>query len=91
MNTDKKKREDKSLKDSPVTQITSPVQQRSGDKLRENPNNDEETIPQDSRKSDSQQPEQSPPLRRHEPEQKQVTNEDDQKEIVNPTGEQWDE
>ena len=91
MNTDKKKREDKSHKDSPVPQITSPVQQRSGDKLRENPTNDQETIAQDPRKSDSQQPEQPIPLRRNEPEQQQVTNEDDQKEIVNPTGEQWEE
>jgi len=68
---------------------TSPVNLRSGDKLRENPANDEETISQNSKKSDEQQTQQSSLTREHHEERNQVTNEDEQQEIVNPTEGDW--
>jgi len=74
---------------SQTSQTTSPVNLRSGDKLRENPANDEETISQNSKKSDEQQTQQSSLTREHHEERNQVTNEDEQKEIVNPTEGDW--
>jgi len=71
-------------------QTTSPVNLRSGDKLSENPANDEETITQNPRKSDEEKTEQSPLSRKHDDERNQVTNEDDQKDIVNPTEGNWE-
>ncbi len=72
-------------------QPTTPVNLKSGDKLRENPSNDEETIAQNSRKTGDQQTEQTPLSREHDGGRNQVTNEDEQKEIVNPTGGDWDQ
>ena len=68
----------------------SPVNLRSGDKLKENPSNDEETIEQNPRKGESDQTAQSPLSKEHDG-RNQVTNEDDQREVVNPTGGDWDE
>ena len=69
----------------------SQVNLRSGDKLRENPSNDEETIEQDPRKGESSRTGQSPLSKEHDGGRNQVTNKDDQKEVVNPTGGDWDE
>ena len=78
------------LKNSPAPQATTPVNRKSGDKLRENPSNDEETISQTSRKSEEQQTEQSPLSRQHNDKKSQVTNEEDQKKIVNPMDGEWE-
>ncbi len=83
--TDKGKSNNKEKKDKEQGQTTSPVNLRSGDKLRENPANDEETLTQNSRKFEAEKTEQSPLSRKHDDERNQVTNEDDQKDIVNPT------
>ena len=72
-------------------QATSPVNLRSGDKLRENPSNDEETISQDPRKTGTEGSSQSPLSREHDGGRSPVTNEDNQKEVVNPSGGDWDE
>jgi hypothetical protein len=68
-----------------------PVNLRSGDKLKENPSNDEETIEQNPRKGESGRTAQSPLSKEHDGSRNQVTNEDDQKEIVNPKDGDWDE
>ena len=80
-NTNKNKPNEKEEKSKDQAQTTSPVNLRSGDKLRENPSNDEETIAQTPRKEESEKT----PIPRKEDERNQVTNEDDQKDIVNPT------
>jgi hypothetical protein len=81
------KKEEKHEKQQPLSQlpdhIDTPVNLKSGDKLRENPSNDEETIAQHPRKGNPQQSVQSPAFIQLEGEQKQVTNEEDQQEIVN--------
>ena len=89
-NTNKNRANEKDLKNEGQTKTTTPVNQRSGDKLRENPSNDEETIAQDSRKLESEKTQQSPLSRKHDDERNQVTNEDDQKDIVNPTEGNWE-
>jgi hypothetical protein len=81
-------REDIGLRNNQAAQTTSPVNLKSGDRLRENPSNDEETIKQDTIGNRS---EQSPLSRKHEEDGRHVTNEDDQQEIVNPSGGNWDE
>ena len=89
-NTNKNKQpqsEEKNKKESPTT---TPVNLRSGDKLRENPVNDEETIAQDPRKFETEKAEQSALTRKHNDERNQVTNEDDQKDVVNPTEGNWE-
>ena len=68
-----------------------PVNHRSGDKLRENPANDEETISQDPRKHTDDSNAQSPLTREHDGDRGRVTNADDQTDVVNPTSEDWDE
>jgi hypothetical protein len=70
--------------------INTPVNLKSGDKLRENPANDEETISQNPKKSEELPSEHSSLPRQHEEDRNQVTNEDDQKDIVNPTEGDWD-
>ncbi len=82
-------KKNKADEQSQTSQTPSPVNLRSGDKLRENPANDEETISQNSKKSDEQQTQQSPLTREHHEERNQVTNEDEQQEIVNPTEGDW--
>jgi len=82
---------DKLSQNAQSSETTTPVNLKSGDKLRENPSNDEETISQGSRKWSDERTEQSPISRQHDGGRNQVTNEDDQQEIVNPTGEDWDE
>ena len=72
-------------------QTTSPANLRSGDKLRENPSNDEETIAQQSRKSEEKQREQSPLSKQHDGDRNQITNQQNQQEVVNPSGGDWDE
>ena len=89
-NIDKNKADKKNPKNEGQAKTTSPVNQRSGDKLRENPLNDEETISQDPRKLESEKTQQSPLSRKHDDERNQVTNEDDQKDIVNPTEGNWE-
>src|SRR4051812_23073342 len=69
-----------------TAQTTTPVNLKSGDKLRENPANDEETIEQDPRKTSGGSGGKSPLSREHDGGRNQITNEDDQKDIVNPTG-----
>ena len=64
---------------------------RSGDKLRENPSNDEETIAQQPRGSEEKQREQSPLSKEQDGDRNQITNEQDQQEVVNPSGGDWDE
>jgi len=86
--TDKNKSQQKQPKEQ--AQTTSPANIRSGDKLRENPANDEETIAQNPRKLEAENTEQSPLSRKHDDERNQVTNEDDQKDIVNPTEGNWE-
>jgi len=88
MDSGKKKTNEQDPKNG---QTTTPVNLRSGDKLRENPINDEETIAQDPRKFETEKTEQSPLTRAHDDERNQVTNEDDQKDIVNPTEGNWEE
>ena len=83
-------KKNKSDEQSQSTQTTSPVNLRSGDKLRENPSNDEETIAQNPKKTDEQQTQQSPLTREPHEERNQVTNEDEQQEVVNPTSGDWD-
>jgi hypothetical protein len=70
---------------------TSPVNLRSGDKLRENPSNEEEIIEQHPRQSEEQETEQSSLSREHDGERIQITNEQDQQEVVNPSDDDWDE
>jgi hypothetical protein len=89
-NTGKNKPTEKDQKNEGQTETTTPVNLRSGDKLRENPSNDEETIAQDPRKVESEKTQQSPLSRKHDDERNQVTNEDDQKDIVNPTEGNWE-
>jgi len=91
-NKNKKEHQDqKKKKANPQSaQLTTPVNQRSGDRLRENPSNDEETIAQHPGKSGTDPMEQSPLPREHEAGRNQVTNEDDQKEIVNPGDGDWE-
>jgi hypothetical protein len=90
-NPNKNKSEQKEeMKQSPAPQTTTPVNRKSGDKLRENPSNDEETIAQTPRKSEAQQTEQSPLTRQHDDKRNQVTNEEDQEKIVNPMEGDWD-
>jgi len=90
MNTaDNNKSHQKNQKDKDQSPTTSPANLRSGDKLRENPANDEETIAQSPRKFEAEKTEQSPLSRKHDDESNQVTNEDDQKDIVNPTEGNW--
>ena len=72
-------------------QAATPVNLRSGDKLRENPSNEEKTISQDPHKSGTERNSQSPLFREHDERRNQVTNEDDQKEVVNTSGGDWDE
>ena len=72
------------------SQTTTPVNLKSGDKLRENPSNDEETIAQNPRKVETEKTEQSPLTRKPDDERNQITNEDDQKDIVNPTEKNWE-
>jgi hypothetical protein len=88
-NTDKNKPAQNEQKKEQA-QTTSPVNLKSGDKLRENPSNDEETIAQNPRKFESEKTEQSHLSRKHDDERNQVTNEDDQKDIVNPTEANWE-
>ena len=76
---------------NPGAQTTTPVNLRSGDKLRENPSNDEETIAQNPRQTDAQSTEQSRLSKEHVRDRNQVTNEDEQQEVVNPSGGDWDE
>jgi len=70
---------------------TTPVNRRSGDKLRENPSNDEETIEQNPRKAETLRTEQTPLSKQNDGGRNQVTNEDEQKEVINPEGGDWDE
>jgi|ERR1700730_8585355 len=91
-NTNKSKKNEKQQQNKLHTpQSTTPVNHRSGDKLRENPSDDEETIAQNPQKSGNQESTQSPLSREHDGGRTQVTNEDDQKEVVNPSGGDWDE
>jgi hypothetical protein len=82
-------KEEKQVKQQSLSElpdhITAPVSLKSGDKLRENPSNDEETIAQHPRKNNPQQSEQPPVSIQHGGEKMQVTNEEDQQEIVNQT------
>lgn len=78
-----KKQEQKQPLSKLPDHIDAPANLKSGDKLRENPSNDEETIAQHPRKGNPQQSGQSPVFIQLEGEQKQVTNEEDQQEIAN--------
>ena len=89
-NKDKNQQTEKDPKNEGQAKSPTPVNLRSGDKLRENPSNDEETIAQDPRKLESEKTQQSPLSRKHDDERNQVTNEDDQKDIVNPTEGNWE-
>jgi len=71
-------------------QGSTPVNLRSGDKLRENPANDEETISQKPKEHYGDRNKQSDLSREHEKGTNQVTNEEEQKEVVNPEGGDWD-
>ena len=66
--TNKHKPNQNHPKDKAQDEATSPVNLRSGDKLRENPSNDEETIEQNSKKVDTEKTEQSPLSRKHDDE-----------------------
>ena len=89
--TESKERSGRLHQPQSASDTTTPVNLRSGDKLRENPSNDEETIEQNPRKGETRKTDQSPLLKEHDGGRNQVTNEDDQKEVVNPSGGDWDE
>ncbi len=69
---------------------TSPAAIKSGDKLRENPSNDEETISQQPEKHVGDRSSQSPITKEHDSGRSQVTNQGDQKQTVNDSGGDWD-
>src|SRR5690242_21730384 len=90
-NKNKKHKDQEQHVDGNSAQTTTPANLRSGDKLRENPSNDEATISQNPRQSDTQRTEQSPLSKHHDGDRNQVTNEDEQQKAVNPSGGDWDE
>jgi hypothetical protein len=87
----KNKSREEDVRSSSGAQTTTPVNLRSGDKLRENPSNDEETIAQNPRQTDRQSAEQSQLSRDHVNDMTEVTNEEEQQKVVNPSGGDWDE
>ena len=86
MDTNKKNKETRTHQ----PQATTPANIKSGDKLRENPANDEETISQKPKEHYGDRNAQSQLSREHEKGTNQVTNQEEQKEVTNPEGGDWD-